>query len=83
MQATNPHHPTWGEGVKWLRSGYDMTQAELAELAGTTQATISRIERGSQEISDALRVRIARALKVDAQVLFPYREHNGGNGSAA
>jgi transcriptional regulator with XRE-family HTH domain len=86
MSASSGDHPIWGEGVKWLRKAYGWSQTALAERAATTQATISRIELGSHEISDALRIRIARALKVDPHVLFPYREHDGngnGNGSAA
>lgn len=83
MAATSDH-PVWGEGVKWLRKGYGWSQKALAEKAATTQASISRIELGSHEVSDALRIRIARALKVDPHALFPYREHDGnGNGSAA
>lgn len=74
----------WGEGVRALRSINRWTQERLAAEAATTQATISRIERGSHEISDALRIRIARALRVDPHALFPYRDENGnGNGSAA
>ena len=81
---TASKHPVWGEGVRALRSINHLTQMDLAALAGTTQTTISRIEKGSHQISDALRVRIARALKVDPHDLFPYREHNGnGNGNAA
>lgn len=66
--------PVWGEGVRALRGLLELTQEQLAERAGTTQATISRLERGSTEISDALRVRIARALHTDPHALFPYRE---------
>lgn len=66
--------PVWGEGVRALRGLHRLTQIELAEAAGTTQATISRLENGAQDISDALRVRIARALQTDPHALFPYRE---------
>jgi transcriptional regulator with XRE-family HTH domain len=81
-------HPTWGQGVKVLRGIYGLNQAELAKLAGCAQATISELERDRRNISEALRVRIARALHVDPHDLFPYREHNGdgdsnGNGNAA
>jgi transcriptional regulator with XRE-family HTH domain len=67
-------HPVWDEGVKALRGLYGLTQTDLATAAGTTQATISRIENGSREISDSLRIRLARALKTDPHALFPYRE---------
>jgi transcriptional regulator with XRE-family HTH domain len=73
-RADHDDHPIWGDGVKALRGLYGMTQTDLATVAGTTQTTISRIENGSHEISDALRVRIARALHTDPHALFPYRE---------
>jgi len=77
-------HPVWGEGVRALRGLYRLSQVQLAEQAGTTQVTISELENGKRNISDALRVRIARVLHVDPHALFPYREGNGnGNGNAA
>lgn len=65
---------TWGSGIKALRGLQGVTQVQLAEMAGTTQVTISRIETGSRQVSDALRVRIARALNVNPHDLFPYTE---------
>lgn len=64
----------WGEGVKILRTLHKLTQAQLAEQAGTTQATISRIERGSRQIPDSTRLRIAAALNVHPYQLFPYED---------
>lgn len=64
--------PVWGDGVRFLRGVRDLTQVELALRAETTQVTISRIENGSRQIGDALRVRIARALDVEPHELFPY-----------
>lgn len=75
-------HPTWAEGVKILRAAHRMTQEQLAEAAGTTQSRISEVENGRRTISDALRVRIARALQTDPYVLFPYEDGNGGRGTA-
>lgn len=63
---------TWGAGVRALRSLHDITQVQLAEMAGTTQVSISRIELGSRQVSDSLRLRIARALKANPYDLFPY-----------
>lgn len=65
---------TWGLGVKLLREIHSLTQEQLAQRAGTKQATISRIETGSRQVSDALRVRIARALNVNPYDLFPYED---------
>lgn len=65
---------TWGTGVKALRGLRDWTQTDLAQEAGVPQSTISRIENGSTRISDAVRIKIAKALAVDPNKLFPYRE---------
>ena len=66
--------PSWGEGVRTLRGIKDLSQVELAARARVGQATISRIENGSHRVSDAARVRIARALDVQPYELFPYIE---------
>lgn len=71
---TTSGRPSWGEGVKTLRGIKDLSQVELAARAEVGQATISRIENGSRQISDAARVRIARALDVLPHELFPYLE---------
>lgn len=75
MSSLTDHHPVWGEGMKALRSLHRITQTELAEKAGTSQSVISDLENDKRKlISDALRIRIARALHTDAHALFPYRE---------
>lgn len=66
--------PTWGAGVRFLRTTQGLSQVELSSLSGVPQATISRLENGSTKISDTVRVRIARALQVDPHTLFPYLE---------
>lgn len=50
-----------------LRAG--LTQAQLAEVADTTDATISRIERGRFEPSQDLLDRLADGLEVDPSEL--------------
>jgi len=69
---TSEGTPVWGEGIRAGRSIRGWTQEFLAETAETSQATISRLENGSFEASDATRIKIARALGVDPHVLFPY-----------
>jgi transcriptional regulator with XRE-family HTH domain len=66
--------PTWGSGIKYLRGKQGLTQTALADKIGCSQVSISRLEQGSRKVSDAMRVRIARALDVDPYRLFPY-EH--------
>lgn len=71
-------HPTWGQGVRALRSLHGITQEQLAERAGTTQTAISDLENGKRRrISDSLRIRIARELHADPYDLFPYLDDNG------
>ena len=66
--------PVWGAGVRTLRGIHALTQSQLAAAAGTSQSRISEIENGSRAVADSLRVRIARALKVEPHELFPYIE---------
>jgi|GEM_PF-1313520 len=53
---------TLGTVVELLRQSKGWSQSELAERAGTTQATISRIEKGTNEPSPQVGRRIAEAL---------------------
>lgn len=71
---SNDGTPTWGEGIRVLRGIKGWTQVQLAERAGVAQPTISKLENGSFEASDGTRVRLAVALGVDPNVLFPYLE---------
>ena len=59
-----------------LRAG--LSQAQLAEKAGTSQSHIARIERGQNDPSTDVVVRIAEALGVDASQAFEgIRAHRG------
>lgn len=49
-----------------------MSQARLAELARTTQASISRIESGTNPPGDDLKWRLAGALGDSVEHMFPY-----------
>lgn len=68
---TNSGRPIWGEGVRVLRGLKNLSQSELAARAQVGQASISRIENGSRMVSEAARIRIARALDVLPGELFP------------
>lgn len=55
-----------------LRHMRRLTQKQLGDLAGgLTQETISRIETGVQAPRIETRLRLARALDVPVEVLFP------------
>ena len=56
------------------RIAMNMSQRELAELCGTTQSAIARLERGGRPPRIDTLLRIAEALDCDLQVeLVPHR----------
>lgn len=70
--ATVTLEEVWGEKVKARRlaiPGY--SQRILAELSGTTQQTIWKIEHGKITPRDSLKIRIAHALTCPVSSLFP------------
>lgn len=57
--------------IKVLRDYRGMTQATLAKAAGTSPVYLSQIERGERTAGRKLLVRLAGALRVDADMLAP------------
>lgn len=53
----------------------EMTQQELANLAGCTRQTIIAIEQGKYAPSLELAFRIARAFEVNVEDVFQYEEN--------
>lgn len=64
---------TLATNVNELRRTLGFTQAHLAAAAGTTQAAISRIERGEGNFKHDTLVRIAAALRAELHALFAPR----------
>ncbi len=63
---------TPGEVVRILRDKHGLTQSELAELAGLSQATISSIENERVSLGVERAKSLARALRVHpGAILFP------------
>ncbi len=61
--------------IRRLRFDHDeMTQEELANLAGCTRQTIIALEQGKYVPSLELAYKIARALGVSLEEVFPYEE---------
>jgi putative transcriptional regulator len=56
--------------LKVQRAMRDLTQADLAELAGVTRRSINAIEMGRMVPSVLLALKIARALGVTVETLF-------------
>ncbi|MGD2252764.1 MAG: helix-turn-helix domain-containing protein [Anaerolineales bacterium] len=54
-----------------LRKQKNLSQADLAEMAGVSQATISRFEKGESQPSLQVLAKIARALNMDVREIIP------------
>ncbi len=64
---------TPGQMLATLRQLQDLTQAELAKRAKMTQANISSMESGRQQIGRDRALALAKALKVHpAVIMFPH-----------
>jgi transcriptional regulator with XRE-family HTH domain len=57
--------------IRELRERAGLSQAQLAELVGTTQAEISRLETGERRLTVDWMARIARALMLRPSDLLP------------
>lgn len=56
--------------MKVERARRDLTQAALAELAGTTRKSVNAIEMGHMVPSTVLALKLARALGMTVEALF-------------
>lgn len=56
--------------LKVRRAMLNLTQADLAELAGITRKSINAIETGNMVPSTILALKLARALNVTVETLF-------------
>jgi putative transcriptional regulator len=63
--------------LKVQRAMRDLTQADLAELAGVTRKSINAIEMGKMVPSILLALRIAAALGVTVETVFTLQDANG------
>lgn len=63
-----------GQLVASARQSLRLSQTSLADLAGCSQQTVSRIEKGEQATSDRLKVRLAAALGAKVGDLFSLDE---------
>jgi transcriptional regulator with XRE-family HTH domain len=62
-----------GQRVKALRQAQELTQSALAEAAGVTDETISRLERGTYEPAVSTLVLVAEALGTTLDLLVHER----------
>ena len=56
--------------MKVERARRDLTQAQLADLAGTTRKSVNAIETGNMVPSTVLALKLAQALGVTVDALF-------------
>jgi transcriptional regulator with XRE-family HTH domain len=74
------HRKAFGSGLRRARNNARLTQEQLAESSGISQAAISKIERGAQEATTS--VMEALAVGLGMQVSAIWREAEGGRGEA-
>ena len=58
-----------GKRIRTLRRAKDLTQGQLAEMCGCSQATIANIEQGRREPSIGVAYRISKALETTIDYL--------------
>ncbi len=69
--GTSQQHVVWiGNRVKRYRKAVDISQDELAQRAGLSQPTVSRIERGDGSVDAGTAMRLAFGLGVDLEALL-------------
>jgi putative transcriptional regulator len=69
--------------MKVERAKRDLTQGDLAAMAGVTRRSINAIETGRMIPSVLLALKIARALGVTVEDLFRLEPHNESRPAAA
>ncbi len=66
-----------GNLLRRARAEKDLTQRELASVAGVPQSTVARIESGTQQPSLPLLARILAAVDLEPRIaLAPYDSHD-------
>ncbi|MFL6659779.1 MAG: helix-turn-helix transcriptional regulator [Massilia sp.] len=63
--------------LKVQRAMRDLTQADLADLAGITRKSVNAIEMGHMVPSTILALKLARALNVTVETLFSIDPQHG------
>lgn len=65
--------------IKVERAKRDLTQADLADMAGVTRRSVNAIETGRMVPSVLLALRIARALGIEVETIFSLDESNAAH----
>ncbi len=72
-----------GVALRAIRKERGLSQAELADKAGTTSVSISRIEQGHQDPTFTMLERLAKAMGISANSLVRRAEKGEGRGKEA
>ena len=64
---------TFLERLRWIREDHDLTQAEIAEILGTSQTMYARYERGANELPLRHLVTLCRFYQVSADYFLDTR----------
>jgi len=70
-----------GQRLRELRSLHELTQQELADLAGVSKSLVSKVESGQRPGSWSLAVAVAGALRLEVSVLLGEEEDGGAAAS--
>lgn len=76
-------HSSFGDWLRARRKALDLTQFQLAEMAGCAEDTIGRIEAGTRRPSKQVAVLLAEALRVPAQSQHDFIHFAREGGSVA
>jgi transcriptional regulator with XRE-family HTH domain len=76
-RAFSAHYERLGEAIAKRRLGLDLSQRELAELTGTTQSAIARLEGGTRAPRIDTLLRVAHALDCELVVQLRPRTKRG------
>jgi transcriptional regulator with XRE-family HTH domain len=69
VKARSPEHAALGEAIRQTRVRAELSQEELADLAGTDITQIGGLERGVRNPSYATLLRLATALEIQVGAL--------------
>jgi transcriptional regulator with XRE-family HTH domain len=72
-ELTKLARQTFGRNMRSRRKELGLSQEELGDRAGLEQSYISNVEAGTRNVSIDNIARIARALRLDIEILFNTR----------
>lgn len=67
-----------GENIRTSRARHDLSQDDVAEAMGVSQATVSALERGRRDVRLSTVSLIARVLRVSVADLLKINKREGG-----